>query len=371
MTDTAISGFMETRERELIPWLPVEGDSSLESLEATEKDGSGRWDQFATNEKRFGVTTDYDEEFYTTRLDRSRPDFREREREAARLAAEIEKGPAAFAHVAEERGLEVDDSGMDEEEKYSSVIRAPGKYVPPAVRKSEEIKGSAKPATPTETKEPSAETAGKKSSDTLGSESAGSPATPTSQPGTAAARPKPNLPPQLQSVARQPARTGKEIAANIGSVVGDFRDFSQKEKESLLNTRRNIHNTDRNNLLETFRKFSTDFQIKAPIPPDLEPILHKNKKTPPSATSAASPVPSASSPSSAKELTPTSETKDAATTTEAPTARERAATPSAGPAAEKKEFKFNVEAEEFSFNVEATEFVPVGYFFSRLFLLGN
>jgi PAB1-binding protein PBP1 len=139
MTDTAISGYMETRERELIPWLPAEGDA-LESLGGIEHGGGGsRWDQFATNEKRFGVTTDYHEDIYTTKLDRSRPDFRAREKEAARLAAEIEKvgfnwlsflhfvftgicflkAPAAFAHVAEERGLEgdADAAGMDEEDK--------------------------------------------------------------------------------------------------------------------------------------------------------------------------------------------------------------------------------------------------------------
>lgn len=51
---------------------------------------SGPWDQFAVNQQKFGLTTDFDEEVYTTKLDRSRPDFKERERRAVRIASEIE-----------------------------------------------------------------------------------------------------------------------------------------------------------------------------------------------------------------------------------------------------------------------------------------
>lgn len=92
MTDTAISGVSESRERELVRWAPSEADEPLESLGGDLGGrGAGKWDQFAVNEQRFGVTTDYHEEFYTTKLDRSGADFKQREREAARLAAEIEK----------------------------------------------------------------------------------------------------------------------------------------------------------------------------------------------------------------------------------------------------------------------------------------
>lgn len=51
----------------------------------------GSWDQFAANEKLFGLTTDFDEELYTTRLDRSAPDYKERERWAIEKANEIQK----------------------------------------------------------------------------------------------------------------------------------------------------------------------------------------------------------------------------------------------------------------------------------------
>lgn len=52
--------------------------------------GSGSWDQFTVNQQLFGVTTNYDEELYTTKLDRSRPDFKERERNAQQIANEIQ-----------------------------------------------------------------------------------------------------------------------------------------------------------------------------------------------------------------------------------------------------------------------------------------
>lgn len=64
-------------------------------------------------------------------LDKSGPDFKKREAEAIRVAAEIQKSATSNTHLAEERGQVVDSTGQDEEERYSSVIRNP-----PNVRKS-------------------------------------------------------------------------------------------------------------------------------------------------------------------------------------------------------------------------------------------
>ena len=50
---------------------------------------NGIWDQFATNEILLGVKTSFDEEGYTTKLDCSVPDFKERERKAQQIANEI------------------------------------------------------------------------------------------------------------------------------------------------------------------------------------------------------------------------------------------------------------------------------------------
>ncbi len=46
--------------------------------------------------------------------------------EAARIAAEIERGDhsaAANIHMLEERGVVIDDSQMDEEDRYGAVVR--------------------------------------------------------------------------------------------------------------------------------------------------------------------------------------------------------------------------------------------------------
>ena len=51
----------------------------------------GSWDQFVVNEQLFGVTTSFDEAAYTTKLDRSAPDFKERERKAQQIADEISR----------------------------------------------------------------------------------------------------------------------------------------------------------------------------------------------------------------------------------------------------------------------------------------
>lgn len=113
-TDTDISGSLAIRERELQRWEPS-GDTSVDlSL-----DDSGKgWDQFETNERLYGLQSTYDENDYTTKIDRNQPGFREREARAARLAREIESGSAFNAHVAEERGqMTLDDTGLDEEEK--------------------------------------------------------------------------------------------------------------------------------------------------------------------------------------------------------------------------------------------------------------
>lgn len=79
--------------------------------------GTAGWDQFSANEQLFGVKASFDEDVYTTKLDRSAPDFKEKEKRAAKLASEIIGGITNNAHIAEERGV-VDDSGMNEEDKY-------------------------------------------------------------------------------------------------------------------------------------------------------------------------------------------------------------------------------------------------------------
>lgn len=98
--------------------MPDASDGFDQSLE--KPSGSGHWDQFAANEQKFGLKTDYDENFYTTRIDKSHPQYRERVAAAEKKAREIERSVATTSHVAEERVMDHaggDDRGGDEEEK--------------------------------------------------------------------------------------------------------------------------------------------------------------------------------------------------------------------------------------------------------------
>jgi hypothetical protein len=117
-TDTDVSGGQAPRERELQRWTPsAETDVDL-SLEQSGSGSGEAWDQFKANERLFGLKTDYNEEIYTTTIDRSNPSYREREARAQRLAREIEGSATTDAHTLEERGIVNSDGGLDEEAKY-------------------------------------------------------------------------------------------------------------------------------------------------------------------------------------------------------------------------------------------------------------
>jgi PAB1-binding protein PBP1 len=77
------------------------------------------WNQFTENERRFGLKTDYDENIYTTSIDKSHPQYRERVLAADKKAREIERSAPTTAHVAEERIMDfvASDDPRDEEDK--------------------------------------------------------------------------------------------------------------------------------------------------------------------------------------------------------------------------------------------------------------
>eukprot|EP00951_Prasinocladus_malaysianus_P017223 scaffold135525_cov40-Prasinocladus_malaysianus.AAC.1 len=111
--------------RELEKWIPDGPDMvSLDDM-SLEMGGysHGGWDQFAANETMYGVKTSFDEAIYTTTIDRNNSKITEQE--AARIAREIERGQmdTTNVHLLEERNMAIDDSGVDEEDKYSSVMR--------------------------------------------------------------------------------------------------------------------------------------------------------------------------------------------------------------------------------------------------------
>ncbi|CAG90156.2 DEHA2G03652p [Debaryomyces hansenii CBS767] len=158
-TDTDISGRLQVKERELQRWVPEEDSASFALEDDTFNNSNETWDQFKVNEEKFGVESSYDEHLYTTRINTAAPDYHTKLRKAEKIAKDIENQTTGNRHVLEERGIEVDDSGIDEEDKYSGVDRrgdelmaalrnanistestssnisnAPGKYVPPRQR---------------------------------------------------------------------------------------------------------------------------------------------------------------------------------------------------------------------------------------------
>jgi PAB1-binding protein PBP1 len=116
-TDAAISNSRGPIGRDLQRWEPdtkdVDPNMSLER-------SSGVWDQFATNERLFGLKTDYDETIYTTAIDTAHPAYRQRVALADRTAREIEKSAPVTSHVAEERQMDFVGGADDrnEEDKY-------------------------------------------------------------------------------------------------------------------------------------------------------------------------------------------------------------------------------------------------------------
>lgn len=100
-TDADISASKGPKERDLQRWVPDGPDPAIASSgsknngrggdsETFGTNSAGGWDQFETNKRLFGGDSTYDENIYTTKLDRSAPDFEMRKREAERLANEIQ-----------------------------------------------------------------------------------------------------------------------------------------------------------------------------------------------------------------------------------------------------------------------------------------
>ncbi|KAK7335854.1 hypothetical protein VNO80_27946 [Phaseolus coccineus] len=110
--------------RELKPWVPDEDDPQCPELENIFDGHWNRgWDQFETNEALFGVKSTFDEELYTTKLEKG-PQTRELEKQALRIAREIEGEETQDLHLAEERGFHLHgDFDIDEETRFSSVYR--------------------------------------------------------------------------------------------------------------------------------------------------------------------------------------------------------------------------------------------------------
>ncbi|KAI0091301.1 hypothetical protein BDY19DRAFT_935038 [Irpex rosettiformis] len=258
-TDTDISKNNAARERPLQAW----ADDIPENTTASGRGGFSHsddltfgpgastgtnWDQFAVNEKLFGVKAGFDEEAYTTKLDRSAPDFKEKEKKAQQLANEIMSGTATNSHIAEERVKDfVGENGTTEEEKYGAVVRSANAYVPPGARKA--VTANSGSATPTTTSVPKVHVNGP---DGVAMKEGQKPTSPT--PGSA--------------------------AANVSSAdpLPAFRNFVTNEKDRLMKKKQALMKSEMDKRMAELKKFSLSFKLNKPIPEDLVTILAKDEE---------------------------------------------------------------------------------------------
>ncbi|KAK1818301.1 poly(A)-binding protein binding protein [Friedmanniomyces endolithicus] len=286
-TDTEISSRQPAtqQERQLQRW----DDSADTEIDMSLDSGETGWDQFATNEKLYGVRTTYDENIYTTAIDRRDPRYKQREAEAARIAREIEGSSAANAHVAEERRRDAGkEDGRDEEEKYSGVRResasllpkrTAGAYVPPSHRP---ITGA--PTVPGAPYDPAIIATSKPVP--VPSQPTGT--TPTIvEPVALPDRSKPtatdgkdmHVPVAASQAPRSQAESSTED--HISKTIDAFKQFANNEKLKVRQAqeqKRAGARQEKNVKLNDLKKFAANFKLNSRVPDDLVPILAKDRE---------------------------------------------------------------------------------------------
>lgn len=262
----------------------------------------------------FGTTSTFDENDYTTTIDRNDPSFRRKQVEADRIAREIERSTSTNTHMREERGQALENDGEDEEDKYSGVRRsernfpplnsgAPNAYTPPARRPPTgqvTVRGapvdpaiiSAQIARPDGTRAavPKAQAkAGEVTSHQANklSETAAFAQAGQSSKNTMSA--KGGLEPNEASNKSEKSRSiNNSVSPNRNSsqenptenveskLLDHFKQFATSEKLKFQNQRRAQATQDRQSKLNDLMRFSQSFKLKTPIPNDLVGILAKD-----------------------------------------------------------------------------------------------
>ncbi|KAK4992594.1 poly(A)-binding protein binding protein [Elasticomyces elasticus] len=326
-TDADISGTRIARERELLRWEPDENVGDDLALE--ESNGTGSWDQFATNKRMYNVQSDYDENIYTTTIDRTNPLYAQRAAHAERIAREIETSNASNAHVAEERRVNSSvDAGLDEEDRYSGVQRdtkplrsgGPNTYLPPARRpltsqptvagapfdpaiiSSQLARHSPAPSKATEVEaattvdpQPQPVVAENIAADaSIPNQSQAEervPAQPTTAPlvsnNAVEAGPSTSGVNTPTSTTLQTVRAirGENATDNVEKkVLSSFKEFANVEKMKVQEhvrkqqeLKRNTQRHEKSVKLNDLKKFSQNFKLPYRVPQDLVPILAKDK----------------------------------------------------------------------------------------------
>ncbi|KAI9657549.1 MAG: hypothetical protein M1831_004165 [Alyxoria varia] len=332
-TDTDISGNMSFRERDLTPWQPSTSDDVDLTLSGR---GNTAWDQFETNERLYGVTTDYDENLYTTSIDRSHPSYKDRAAAADRKAREIEVAAGhSHAHAAET------EDGTNEEERYDTVVQHdmmeraishlafanltqnrfsgvkrdlqslsssnPNRYTPPARRPptgqatvpgapvdpaiitSQLVKpeGSSTPQ-PTKSSTPTPAlpaTASTKKDNKESSTTAGG-----TDPSTVRKTPEPSSskvevndhntikPTPIQTVNRPPKSPMNATETVERDVLKAFKDFGASEKMKAQERSRAKIRSERDTKFNELKNFSASFKLPGEVPRDMLGILAKDKE---------------------------------------------------------------------------------------------
>lgn len=262
----------------------------------------------------FGTTSTFDENDYTTTIDRSDPSFKRKQAEADRIAREIERSTSTNAHIREERGQALENDGDDEEDKYSGVRRSernfpplnsgtPNAYTPPARRPptgQATVRGapvdpaiiSAQVARPDGTRAAVPKAPAKtgevlnqqinKTSETAAAAQAGQGSKETaSTEGSLHPSEVSNKPEKSRSIANSvsPNRNASQEnpTENVeNKLLDQFKQFASLEKLKFQNQRRAQASQDRTAKLNDLLRFSQSFKLKTPIPNDLVGILAKD-----------------------------------------------------------------------------------------------
>ncbi|KAI1766507.1 hypothetical protein GGR53DRAFT_208621 [Hypoxylon sp. FL1150] len=315
-TDSSISAARPNRERVLQPWVgPSDSDSLDLSLETSTSGGA--WDQFAANERQFGIKSTYDENFYTTQIDTTHPQYKERIAAADKKVREIERSAASTAHIAEERVMDYaggDDTGVDEEDKYSGVKRTDfpplpnnreNKYTPPARRApaaSSSVKGA--PIDPAIIS--SQLKTQKNQSATTKQDDSKSRIVPKTEVPSASPAPE-SKPENKHEVTQKPLETkaanqnstplrpsaatsrtispqtkdGQAVAPSATStverdVLKEFKTFASQQRLNAEKARSTKAKADKEVKLIELKKFADNFKLPTPVPMDLISIIAKD-----------------------------------------------------------------------------------------------
>ncbi|EMR09134.1 hypothetical protein PNEG_02477 [Pneumocystis murina B123] len=263
-TDAEISGKMEFKERELHKWEPLTNDTNefgpLEELTQTVSNGEV-WDQFAANEKLFGVKSDFDEDLYTTKVDKSHPSYKQREADAARIAQEIQQSSTNNVHIAEERGFIQTD--ISEEAMYSGVFR------PDMQKKDEFLDCIKKSETDCATFVSFQDFVSSPQMDKPKIDVPEKSLSESSTPLVDKDSNKLSNPDPISSAPRAP-----KIETEL---MGTFKQFVSGERKRLQAKKQALFKKEKYVKLQELLKFSQNFKLNTPVPSDIVSILSKDK----------------------------------------------------------------------------------------------